>query len=172
MTQKRKRAEPQTGPTRESQAENVAQVLRHLKMTIYMSPISQAEIEKRLHFSRGHLSQILNGAVELKWWQLLAILSCLDLDPGDFFAELFPRRRHRVIEILDDQEKNLRKQGKEIPAALAQLFSYGLETVADFRQRLAALEDAIEAYAELTGLDPSEILDEGIDPQKMLIETS
>lgn len=138
---------------RQSQAAELERVLRHLRLVIFLSKLSQRDIEERLGFSRGHLSQILGGTVELKWWQLLAILSVLEIEPGDFFAELFPRRRHRTLERLDDYRRRSHKKHNPLGLELARLYSYGIESIADFHERLARCEDILEELAALGVVD-------------------
>ena len=121
-------------------------ILDRIRLLIYLSDITQREVESRVGFSRGYLSQILGGTVEIKYWQLLAILRAIDFEPSDFFAELFPRRRHHALEVLDD----FRRQ-TEHPLAreLAQLYAFGIEAIVDFRERLERCEDALEELAVL-----------------------
>ncbi len=121
-------------------------ILDRIRLLIYLSDTTQREVESRIGFSRGYLSPILAGTVEMKYWQLLAILRAIELEPSEFFAQLFPRRRHRALEVLDD----FRRQAEQpLSRELAQLYAFGIESIVDFRERLERCEDALEELATL-----------------------
>lgn len=124
-----------------------AHVLERIRLLIYLSERTQREIEQRLGFSRGYLSLLLGGKVDLKMWQLLAILHALELEPAEFFAEAFPRRRNRALENLDDLRESLRN--KPLALELAGLFALGIESIADFSERLECCENALDELADL-----------------------
>lgn len=126
-------------------------ILERVRLRLHRGHLTQREVEKRVGFSRGYLSQLLAGSVEIKLWQLLAVLYVLDLEPADFFAELFPRRRHPALEALDD----LGRQGQDNPLSveLARLFAFGIESVFDFYDRLVRLEEALDELTALGVLD-------------------
>ncbi len=101
-----KASPPDPGPARGKDGAAKARgetqrILERLRLLVYLSDLSQRDIERRIGFSRGYLSQLFNGLVEIKIWQLLAVIDALAMDPGEFFAEMFPRRRHQTLEILD-----------------------------------------------------------------------
>ncbi len=129
-------------------------ILESLRLSIYLSKTTQREIERRVGFSRGYLSQLLGGTVDLKLWQLLAILHAIEMEPAAFFAELFPRRRN--LEILDRFHRQARDREKPLSLELARLYGFGIESVAEFRQRLERCEDALEELAELGLVDDAE----------------
>jgi len=119
-------------------------ILERLRLEIYLSKVTQREIERRIGFSRGYLSQLLGGSVELKLWQLLAILHAIGKDPASFFSETFPRRRsEEVIARLQPD------RSKPLSLELARLYGIGIESVADFRERLERCEDALDELADL-----------------------
>ena len=122
-------------------------ILERLHLRIRRSRFTQRTIESRVGFSRGYLSQILGGTVEIKYWQLLAILDVMEIEPSEFFSELFPRRRHPALESLDD----VARQSEEgsLTHELAGLFGMGIETMVNFRERLALCEEAIDELADL-----------------------
>ena len=72
-------------------------ILERLQLRIRRSKLTQRTIESRIGFSRGYLTHIFTGAVELKYWHLLAILSVMGLEPSELFRELFPRHRPTAI---------------------------------------------------------------------------
>ncbi|MCP4658840.1 MAG: helix-turn-helix transcriptional regulator [bacterium] len=124
-------------------------VLKRLRLLIYLLDDTLREVEKRSGFSRGYLSQILTGTVEIKLWQVLAILEAIQLEPSEFFAELFPRRCNRAVETLDELHNGSRTLERPLSLELARLFKLGIESIEDFRGRLERCE---EALAELHGM--------------------
>ncbi len=124
-----------------------SRILERVRLSIFFSDLSQRELERRIGFSRGYLSQLLGGAVELKLWQLLAILHAMELEPSEFFVELFPRRRQPAL------ARRARQQ--PLSLELAQLYTFGIESMADFHERLERCEDALEELADLGILENS-----------------
>jgi transcriptional regulator with XRE-family HTH domain len=131
-------------------------ILERLRIRILRSDLTQRAVESRVGFSRGYLSLLLNGTVELKYWHLLAILHAMELEPSEFFGELFPRRHHPALESLDDVAS--RSEEGSLTFELAGLFGMGLETVVTLRERLALCEEAIDELTDL-GVLPKD--DEG-----------
>ena len=130
-------------------------ILTRVRQLIFFSDLTQREVEKRLGLSRGYLSQLLGGTVEIRYWQLLAVLDAMELDPGDFFSELFGRRGHRDLDFLD--EARGRSEPEPLSLELARLYAFGIESIAEFHQRLERCEDALEELLALGLLEPSEI---------------
>ena len=54
-------------------AENL-RILESLRLAIFLSKTTQRAIERHAGFSGGYLSQLLGGTVDLKLWQLLAMV--------------------------------------------------------------------------------------------------
>jgi transcriptional regulator with XRE-family HTH domain len=131
-------------------------ILERLHFRIRRSRFTQRKIESRIGFSQGYLSQILGGTVEIKYWQLLAILDAMELEPSEFFRELFPRHRVPALDSLDD----VARQSEEgsLTHELVQLFASGIETTHALRDRVARIEEALDELADL-GLLPKD--DEG-----------
>lgn len=140
------RQEKDVGPhiARQSQQAEIDRMLELLREKIYYCPKSQLQIEKDLGMSRGHLSQLLYGTIEMPFYMLLAILSCAGLDAGAFFVELLPRYPHPVLDQLAQQEARLRRKGKESAADLARLFFEGLVKYYELRASLARVEGWLE----------------------------
>lgn len=127
-------------------------ILENIRLRFFQSDLSQREVETRLGFARGYLSRLLTGVVEIKYWQLLAILHAMDLEPADFFAELFPRRRHPALEALEDHRR--RARGRPLSRELARLFAFGIESILDLYQRLERCEAALDDLVDLGILEP------------------
>lgn len=109
-------------------------LLARLKAWIAFSGETQQRIERRAGLSRGYLSQLLSGHVDVKYRQLLAVLAAMGLDPADFFGEVFPRPPSR----------GQRRAEPPLGLDVRRLFGFGLAAVEDLRQRLARCEAAIE----------------------------
>lgn len=124
-------------------------LIKWLRLVIGLSARNQREIEVRAGFSRGYLSQILGGRVDIKIWHLLVILDAIDTYPADFFFQLFPRRKNRTLEVLRCLRRRARGSDTPLVRDLARLYGYGLESLEDLDERLARCEDAL---AELNAL--------------------
>lgn len=125
-------------PRRESQ-----RLLHWLRFLIHISAQSQRSVEQKAGFSRGHLSQILNGRVDLKLQHVLRILEALGVSPSEFFFHVFPRRRSRVPEVLEAFRLQSRDVTDELKLDLARLYGYGVESLEDFEMRLGRCEDVL-----------------------------
>lgn len=142
-----------------------SRVLEQLKVRVYLAKLSQRQIEERLGFSRGYLSQVLGGFVDIKLWQVLAILYVIGIEPGDFFAELFPRHRSPITDTLEDYERHAVQDENKLNVELARLYGFGIESMADFRDRLERCEEALDELEEQGLLDESDDLDlDGREP--------
>jgi len=128
--------------------EESRRIVQRLRWSVVLSELTQREIETRIGFSKGYLSSLLGGAVEIKLWQLLAILDAVGFEAGDFFAELYPRRSTRALRLLDDVE---RRAERPLSLELARLYSFGIESIGDFHQRLERCEAALEELDRVPG---------------------
>src|SRR6202035_1710837 len=63
----------------------VEEVLRLLETAIHVSGISRRQLENRLQMSRGYLTQVFNGRIELKLRHIEVILGEIGLSPVAFF---------------------------------------------------------------------------------------
>jgi transcriptional regulator with XRE-family HTH domain len=70
-------------------AAEVCRVAALLRRTIAASGLSQRQLERRLGWGEGYLSQLLTGKVDLKLRHFFEIAATLDLDSGDLLAELY-----------------------------------------------------------------------------------
>lgn len=69
--------------------EDVVRVRTRLREIVRLSSVSQRQIEERLGWSRGYLSQVLQGHITLSIAHVLAILKTLGSEPSQFFHSLF-----------------------------------------------------------------------------------
>jgi transcriptional regulator with XRE-family HTH domain len=132
-------------------------LLDRLRVIVCLSPLRHREIEQRAGFSRGYLSQILCGNVELKFRHLITILDAVEVSPAELFAELYPRRRRTAAELLDSLPSGSRLREDPFVAQLAQLFAFGIEALIDLYERLERCEDALYELGEIGLLDRSKI---------------
>jgi transcriptional regulator with XRE-family HTH domain len=130
---------------------DVAFLLKGLRLRIQHSQLKHYQIDQRAGFSRGYLSQLLSGAIDLKYKHLMAILHALKIEPSEFFGELFPRRGQTALASLGDVAN--RSEGSP-SHEIARLFGSGIETVLDLVERVARCEAARceAAIAKLTEL--------------------
>lgn len=93
-------AEPEAAASPAIEAE-VERVKVLLKRTIAGSGSSQREVERRLGWGEGYVSQILRGKVVFKFKHCFAILAVIGVAPEAFFAALVaesrPRRPSRAL---------------------------------------------------------------------------
>lgn len=121
-------------------------VLERVRLLLFLSESTQRQVEIRAGFSRGYLSQLLAGDVEIKYWQLLAILDAMEIRPAEFFTELFPRRHPALTEL----EALRRGSGRSsLSQELVRLYAFGIESIVDLIERLERCEAAIEELVDL-----------------------
>jgi transcriptional regulator with XRE-family HTH domain len=70
-------------------------LILELRKRIRASGLRYADIEERAGFSKKYLSQLLNGHVDLKLFQLFKILTALPVDLSEFFTAVARRYRRR-----------------------------------------------------------------------------
>lgn len=73
---------------RATAAAEVSAVADLLRRKVPGCGLSQKEVERRLGWGEGYLSQVLTGKVDLKFHHFFAVLEVLRVSPRDFFAEL------------------------------------------------------------------------------------
>jgi hypothetical protein len=71
-------------------------VRRVLQTAVKTSGITQGTIERALGMSKGYLSQLFSGRIELKVWHLEVILEAINFDPQAFFRMVYPRPGEEV----------------------------------------------------------------------------
>jgi hypothetical protein len=62
-----------------------------LQTAVRTSGVRQGTIERALGMSKGYLSQVFSGRIELKVWHLEVILEQIGFDPQAFFRLVYPR---------------------------------------------------------------------------------
>ncbi len=127
--------------------------LAYLRDLIEDSDLRQRDVEDRLGWRRGQLSQILNGHVELRTGQLELLLDALAVDPAGFFRELYPRPRRR--------QARHRRAAPELKVTkdVISVYGCGIDELRDLRRRLERCEEAIEAATESDALSVPESTD-------------
>ena len=141
-------------------------LLKRLRWMVQLSEATQHEIEVRAGFSRGYLSQMLNGHVEIKIWHLLTILDTIGVCPADLFFQLFPRRRSRVFEVLEAFRRSSQSFDRPLVTELARLYGFGIESLEDLEDRLDRCEDVLtmlDAWSDSSAKERPEREDPGLE---------
>lgn len=114
--------------------------LAYLRDLVEDSDIPRSEIERRLAFSKGYLSQLLTGSIDLKLWQLVAILDTIGKTPTKFFSELFPRRRPAQSPI---RRNSRTAAGLTVTRDVVLVYGFGIDAIRDLGRRLDRCEKAL-----------------------------
>lgn len=61
-----------------------------LGRAIKESGVRRQALEQKMGLSKGYLSRILGGRIELRAEQIFDILEALEIDPGTFFRAAYP----------------------------------------------------------------------------------
>lgn len=129
----------------------VRELLTRLRLRIHYAPFTQRELEQRAGFSKGYLSQILHGNIDLKLSHLLAVIDALDLHPAEFFADLFDERRfaaHRLLSLGRRRSASGDARSTPLGLELARLYGLGLERLDELLRRLDRCEAAFRELEE------------------------
>lgn len=84
-----KRARKRRSSPKSSVNPGVPQVLSLLRQKIMENGFTQMQVQEPLGWGRSYISQLLKGRKSLRFDQLLTILDVIDLEPREFFAELY-----------------------------------------------------------------------------------
>ncbi len=112
-------------------------IRRRLRDLVEDSDVPRWRVDQRLGHSKGYLSQLLAGTIDLKYRHLIAVLDAIGCTPQRFFQEVFPRLRDR------------RRRPRRYPRIEALLstdpgvvgvYSLGIEAVQELRSRLEHCE--------------------------------
>jgi transcriptional regulator with XRE-family HTH domain len=149
-------SEPGRRSRRPNHSQLTAELRTRLRRQIQDSGLTQWQVEKTAGFSKGYLSQLLNGRVELKMRHVFAVLEVIEADPAQLFAETLGERRYLAGALHVRAEERPSGGKPALNGELAQLFAFGLEAVDDLSRRLARFEQAIAAL-QARGLLAEEI---------------
>lgn len=72
-------------------SDETERILRLLEAAVQISCIPRRQLETRLGVSRGYLTQVFKGKIELKLRHVEAILAEVGLSPATFFELAYPR---------------------------------------------------------------------------------
>ena len=122
----------QTARTHERRA------LGYLRDLLEDHDLRQGEVERRVGWTQGYLSQLLGGHVDLRIHHLETLLGALDTTPGEFFGHLFES---------PPPPGNGARQPREVNAETAQVCSFGIEAVRELSRRVLSCERALEKLA-------------------------
>ncbi len=123
-------------------AKELRRLLEHLRLLVYLSPLRQRQIEERASFSRGYLSQLLCGNIDLKFQHLVRILNATDTAPDTFFSELYPAAPAALRANLQRFRSRSEPFDASLREQLLRMYGMGLESLADLSERLERCEDA------------------------------
>lgn len=73
---------------------DIDRALLLLRNKIRERGFTQLEVQESLSWGRSYISQLLTKQKSLRLEQLLKILAVLEVEPSEFFSELFPGSRH------------------------------------------------------------------------------
>lgn len=72
-----------------TETEDAQRLAELLRLKIITSGHSQREVERRLDWGKGYISQLLRGSFDLKVKHVYSILEVIGIAPRAFFAELY-----------------------------------------------------------------------------------
>lgn len=123
----------------EDDALGVSRLLGHLRDLVEDSDVPRREIDRRLGYSEGYLSQLLAGTVDLKFRHLIGILDAVGCRPQDFFARTFPRPRPRPGPETERWTVGLDK-ALAADRDVVGIYGFGIDAVRELRRRLERCE--------------------------------
>ncbi len=109
-------------PEEQRRDEAVKRLRRELRRLVRESDETQRSIEVANGFTRGYLSQVLQGHVTLTARHVFGILFALAVPPGRFFSRFFGERSAGA----DTSLSEIRERMSRYDAALKQLEEKGL----------------------------------------------
>lgn len=110
------------GPTeQELRDDAVHRVLEALQQQVSNSHLTQRSIERLYGYTRGYLSQVLNGHVTLTVRHVFGILIALKISPATFFDQVFSESKASTGQLSEIRERMARYD-----AALQELEAKGV----------------------------------------------
>lgn len=90
---------------------DIERILALLRNLIQQQGFTQLEVQKALGWGRSYISQLLTRQKSLRAEQLLSVLDVIDVDPADFWGEIYrldeirPRRQTALFATADVGEE-------------------------------------------------------------------
>lgn len=132
-----------------------SRALHHLRELLEDSDLRQRDVEDRLGWTRGYLSQLLSGRVELRLRHLEAVLEALDVAPAEYFGVLFPTPQAGQRRVT----ANLEPGYDEVQVATC-----GIKAIRELARRVERCERAL---ADLAGSGALErLINDGASPAR------
>lgn len=116
-------------------------IVQELRRIIKRSEHSQREVEELAGFSKGYLSQLLAGNLDLKIWHVLSILKAFEISPADFFERIYPSKAR--LAPMEEFAAGSAPLADDLDQAFATLQRVGVESLSDLRRRLEHCEKAL-----------------------------
>ncbi|MDA8017193.1 MAG: helix-turn-helix domain-containing protein [Thermoanaerobaculia bacterium] len=131
---------------RKDRRTEIVPVLEAIRTMIRRSDLSQRMVEKQAGFSKGYLSQLLAHNLDLKVWHILAILDVFDVQPADFFEDVFPRPKRMTLggQALEEFIHGAEPLPEDIETSINQLYRLGVDSLTELRMRLGRCEKAVD----------------------------
>lgn len=117
---------------------DIERTLTYLRNLIRHKGFTQLEVQGALGWGRSYISQLLTGQKSLRLEQILMVLRVIDVDPAEFFLEVF-----------SPGERLARHEDEPSVAQAAELRDLAIrhETLVDVLKRKRLLTDAELAKA-------------------------
>lgn len=129
--------------------QEVERIRDQLRLIIHQAPMTQRQIERLASFSKGYLSQLMCGNIDLKYHHLMTILNATGVTASEFFAELYPERPSHLLSALANFRRRSQPLDQQVRLQLTRLYGLGLASLDELSERLDRCEDAL---AELESL--------------------
>ncbi len=79
----------------ESRAKSLA---AHLRKEIEDAGLTMREVDRKIGWGENKLSALVRGNIDLKLWQLLAVLEAIGKSEGDFFADYYGSASRQALD--------------------------------------------------------------------------
>lgn len=129
--------------------QEVERIRERLRLLIHQAPMTQRQIERRAGFSKGYLSQLMCGNIDLKYHHLMTILGAAGISASDFFSELYPERPSRLLGALASFRRRSQPLDQQVRLQLTRLYGLGLASLDELSERLDRCEDALSELESL-----------------------
>ncbi len=111
-TEDREGAERPPEPALEDAEREINRVIGFLLTKIRERGLTQTKVQKRLGWGRNYISHLANKSKHLRLEQVLAILTALEIEAGDFFFELYYPAEFRAASQAgrEDETREIRRE--------------------------------------------------------------